>query len=95
MTTKRSGRAGQQLTALKLTLAAGSLLATLAGTRLLAVNDAAPPDAPQPVVITVPDAPAAGAATGAGGGFRLELAPVPTAAAPVDIPPVARSRSSR
>ncbi|MCA9973486.1 MAG: hypothetical protein KC425_24880 [Anaerolineales bacterium] len=97
MTTKNTRRAGQQLTALKVTLAAGSLLATLAGTRLLAVNDTslAAAAAPEPVVITVPETAAPSAPAAASGGVRLELAPVPTAVAPVALPPVARTRSSR
>lgn len=100
MTTRqtRTHKSNTQLRGLKWLLTAGSLAAALLGTRLLAANDAAvtavaSTNASQPEIILVP-APQTQGSTVQITPRRIELAPVPTAAAPV-IRPIVRSRSSR
>lgn len=101
MTTNRSGRSGQQTGMLKTFLVMGSLVATLAGTRLLAAQDTAfvetvvPLDTPVTVVVpaesssssTLPLPPTSR-------GTQVQLEAIPQVVQP-QIQPVARARSSR
>jgi hypothetical protein len=104
MTTNRKGRANQQTGLLKTFLVAGSLVATLAGTRLLATQDTAvstsavPADAAITVVVPADNSPAATSSTlplpPTSGGTKIELQAIPQVVQP-QIQPVARTRSSR
>jgi hypothetical protein len=99
MTTNRSGRSGQQTGTLKTALVVGTLVATLAGTRLLAAQDTAvvetavPTDAAVTVVVpaesssTLPLPPTSR-------GTQVQLEAIPQVVQP-NIQPVARTRSSR
>ncbi len=98
MTNRSNSRPGQQLGALKLAVAGGSLAAALLGTQLVARQEMANTavSAPEPIVITVPiHSPAAQPAavgggtavnTTASGGqttqLSLNLPPIPQAAVP-------------
>jgi hypothetical protein len=105
MTTNRSARTGQQTGTLKTFLVVGSLVATLAGTRLLAAQDTAvsttavPTDAAVTVIMPA-DNSAADNSTSAlplpptSGGTQIELQAIPQVVQP-QIQPVARTRSSR
>ena len=104
MTRPPRSRARQDYGAIKHALLAGSVLASLAGARVLAwqapvaPTPASPSDPARPVQITIEplDLPLemAGAA---GEPLLLDLPPVPTAvsAQPRPVQPVARTRSSR
>ena len=101
MTTNHSARQGQQTGTLKTALVVGSLVATLAGTRLLAAQDTAVPetavstDAAVTVVVpvesgstsTLPLPPTSR-------GTQVELKAIPQVVQP-QIQPVVRARSSR
>lgn len=105
MTTKRSRRPDQQWGTLKAMLVVGSMAATLAGTRLLALQEPVVETAvvtPEPVVVVVPAAATSSLPMppnwdAANRGAQVELAPIPQAVTPDIRPvqPVARSRSSR
>jgi len=90
MTTKSSRSGDKQLGRLRWALAAGSVIASLAGTRLVAVKDAAQTAVPAPSAATIV-IPAAGTVQ------QIELAPIPTAVPPAVLPlqPIARTQSSR
>lgn len=94
--TSRSRRPAQALGVLKAALVAGSLAATLIGTRLLAANDARQSvlgdNAPQPAVIET--APVATFARPGEQVITIQLDPIPRAAQ-ATIPTVTRTRSSR
>jgi len=108
MTTNRSARTNQQTGALKTFLVVGSLVATLAGTRLLAARDtvvmetAVPADASVTVVVPADNSAAATTSTSdntlplppTGGGTQIELKAIPQVVQP-QIQPVARASSSR
>lgn len=110
MTTNRSARTNQQTGVLKTFLVVGSLVATLAGTRLLAARDTAvmetavPADASVTVVVPADNSAAATTSTSTsdntlllpptGGGTQIELKAIPQVVQP-QIQPVARARSSR
>lgn len=105
MTTNRSARSGQQTGLLKTFLVVGSLAATLAGTRLLAMQDTAVVETAVPVdaavTVIVPAENSALATSGnalplppTSRGAQIELQPIPQAVQP-QIQPVARARSSR
>lgn len=99
MTTNRSARQGNQTGLLKTALVVGSLVATVAGTQLLAAQDTAvaetavSPNAPVTVVVpaesssTLPLPPTSR-------GAQVELQAIPQAVQP-QIQPVVRARSSR
>ena len=99
MTTKRTARSGQQGGLLKTFLVVGSLVATLAGTRLLAAQDSVvaeatvPANAPVTVVV-----PASGSTDlplpPTSRGTQIELKQIPQVVQP-QIQPVARARSSQ
>jgi len=101
MTTNHSARKGQQTGMLKTALVVGSLVATLAGTRLLAAQDTAVPetavstDAAVTVVV-----PAESSSTSTlplpptSRGTQVELQAIPQVVQP-QIRPVVRARSSR
>ena len=106
MTTNRQGRSNQQTGMLKTFLVAGSLVATLAGTRLLAAQDTAvsttavPADAAITVVVPADNSAAATTSTSTlplpptSGGTQIQLKAIPQVVQP-QIQPVARARSSR
>lgn len=109
MTTNRSKRTAQQWGGLKTMLVVGSLAATLAGTRLLGLQESAQAslaetavNTSQPVTVVVPAAqtstlPLPPHWEGSSRGVQVELAPIPQAVTPniQPVQPVARSRSSR
>lgn len=94
--TSRSRRPAQALGLLKAALVAGSLAATLIGTRLLAANDARPAGMDnsvlQPAVVEM--APAQAFTRPGGQVITIQLDPIPRAAQ-ATLPAVTRSRSSR
>lgn len=106
MTTNRQGRANQQTGMLKTFLVAGSLVATLAGTRLLAAQDTAvsttavPADAAVTVMIPAANSTTVTSSSSAlplpptSGGAQVELKAIPQVVQP-QIQPVASARSSR
>ncbi|MAT95569.1 MAG: hypothetical protein CL608_00255 [Anaerolineaceae bacterium] len=99
MTTKRRARPNQQTDILKTFLVVGSLVATLAGTRLLAAQDTAVPQTAVPateaVTIVVPaDNSSALPLPPTNRGTQIELKQIPQVVQP-QIRPVARARSSR
>lgn len=105
MTTNRSRRTSQQTGTLKTVLVVGSLVATLAGTRLLAAQDTAvsttavPIDAPVTVVIPADNSAATSSSSTlplppTSGGTQVQLKAIPQVVQP-QIRPVARARSSR
>lgn len=101
MTTNRSARTGQQTGMLKTFLVAGSLVATLAGTRLLSAQDTAVP-ANAAVTVMVPAANSTAVTSSSNalplpptsGGTQIELKAIPQVVQP-RIQSVARTRSSR
>lgn len=100
MTTNRSARTGQQTGMLKTFLVAGSLVATLAGTRLLSAQDTAVP-ANAAVTVMVPAANSTAVTSSnalplppTSGGTQIELKAIPQVVQP-RIQSVARTRSSR
>ncbi|MCA9934882.1 MAG: hypothetical protein KC415_13200 [Anaerolineales bacterium] len=105
MTTKRRKRPNQQLGALKTLLVVGSMAATLAGTRLLAMQDTQDTAVSQtaPVIVVVPATqmqqttyPLPPTMNGDGRGTAVQLQPIPQAVTPnIQVRPVAQSRSSR
>ncbi len=108
MTTNHSARSGQQTGMLKTFLVVGSLVATLAGTRLLAAQDTAvvattaPTDAAVTVVVPADNSATVTTSLTAStlplpptsGGTQVELKAIPQAVQP-QIQPVASARSSR
>jgi hypothetical protein len=89
MTTRRTGPKSQEMGLLKTLLVLGSVAATVAGTRLLAVNEEVvktPVPEPSQVIIieTIPAMPLPMPPTAIGGGqaIVLDLAPVPQAIVP-------------
>jgi len=97
--TKHHSRTSQQVGALKALLLTGSVAATLAGTRLLALQEpaaaAVPANTTAPVMILVP----AGDSSlvpllQSNRGTRIELEPIPQVVQP-RLNPVVRTRSSR
>jgi len=96
--TKKSSRPNQQVGVLKALMLTGSVIATLAGTRLLAqqdsavemdmaVNEPLTVIVPTEDVVSIPLPPTHR-------GTQVHLAPIPQVVQP-QIRPVARSRSSR
>ncbi|MBP6473508.1 MAG: hypothetical protein KA773_23910 [Chloroflexi bacterium] len=73
MTNRSNSRPGQQLGALKLAVAGGSLAAALLGTQLVARQEMANTavSAPEPIVITVPIHLPAGQQAAVGGGTAV------------------------
>jgi hypothetical protein len=101
MTTNRKGRVNQQTGTLKTFLVAGSLLATLAGTRLLAAQDTAVSAtavmADTAITVVVPASnttPSILPLPPTSRGTQIELKQIPQVVQP-QIQPVARARSSR
>ncbi|MBK8902533.1 MAG: hypothetical protein IPM53_15200 [Anaerolineaceae bacterium] len=104
MTTNRPARSSQQTGTLKTFLVVGSLVATLAGTRLLAAQDTAVPETMVPdtavpvtesVTVVVPSASSATLPLPpTSRGTQIELQQIPQVVQP-HIQPVARTRSSR
>lgn len=100
MTTNRATRSGQQTGMLKTALVVGSLVATLAGTRLLAAQDAAaaaavvPADAAVTIVVPADNGTTTLPLPPTGRGTQIELKQIPQVVQP-QIRPVARARSSR
>jgi hypothetical protein len=99
MTTNRKGRANQQTGTLKTFLVVGSLVATLAGTRLLAAQDTAVPQTAVPTTQTITVVvPASNSSTlplpPTDRGTQIELKQIPQVVQP-QIQPVARARSSQ
>ncbi|KAA3663248.1 MAG: hypothetical protein DWQ04_11205 [Chloroflexi bacterium] len=105
MTTRRSSRKQQQWGGLQAVLVVGSLVATLAGTRLLSLQEpvetAVSADAMQtvsvqePTVVIVPtDSSLLPLPPDGARGVQVELKPIAQAVTP-DIQPVARASSSR
>jgi len=105
MTTNRSERSKQQTGTLKTFLVVGSLVATLAGTRLLAAQDTAVIETAVPVdasITVVVPAENSAATTGTNSlplpptsrGTQIELKAIPQVVQP-QIQPVVRARSSR
>ncbi len=103
--TKRATRPGQDVNRLKTLLVVGAVAATLAGTRLLAVNDKVVGKAvstPNPVTIieTAPTTalPMPPNVNNGNQAIVLDLAPVPQAVTPniqpVRVRPVARTKTS-
>lgn len=97
--TKRNSHTGQQTGALKAVLLTGSVIATLAGTRLLALQETAAADIPaatnQSTTVVVPDNTASSIPLPPTmRGTQVELKPIPQVVQP-KINPVARTRSSR
>lgn len=97
--TKQSARPNQQVGALKALLLTGSVIATLAGTRLLALQEPAAADTPavtnESVTVVVPDSTASSIPLPPTmRGTQVELKPIPQVVQP-KINPVARTRSSR
>ena len=103
VTTRSTKRQPQQWEGLKAVLIVGSLAATLAGTRLLALQEPVVVVVPAPETSALPLPPNRG---NENRGVRVELAPVPRAVTPQINPvqqvqqvqqvnPVARSRSSK
>ena len=97
--TKPAARPKQQTGALAAVLLTGSVIATLAGTRLLSFQDVGQPaTAVNPTAATTIMVPAAETSTIAlpptGRGVQIELPPIPQAVQP-QIQPVARTRSSQ
>ncbi|MCC6605565.1 MAG: hypothetical protein IT327_20325 [Anaerolineae bacterium] len=99
MTTNRKAPAGQQTGTLKTFLVVGSLLATLAGTRLLAAQDVAIAETAVPVTnaitVVVPAENSSGLPLPpTSRGTQIELKQIPQVVQP-QIRPVARTQSSR
>lgn len=99
MTTNRSARTGAQNSVLKTTLLVGSLVATLAGTRLLASQDTAVAETAVPITESVEVVvPAESSSTlplpPTNRGTAVQLQAIPQAVQP-QIQPVAQARSSR
>lgn len=99
MTTNRKGPAGQQTGTLKTFLVVGSLLATLAGTRLLAAQDVSVIETAVPstdaITVLVPaDNSTALPLPPTNRGTQIELKQIPQVVQP-QIRPVARTGSSR
>ena len=102
MTTKDSKRQPQQWGTLKTVLVVGSLTATLAGTRLLALQEPVVQTAvntQNPVVVVVPapettPLPLPPNLAGNSRGVQVELAPVPKAVSP-QINPVQKTQQSQ
>ena len=97
--TKRTGRTGQQTGALKAVLLTGSVIATLAGTRLLALQEPVAADTPaatnESVTVVIPENTASSIPLPPTmRGTQVELKPIPQVVQP-KINPVARTRSSR
>ncbi len=99
--TKRTERTGQQVGALKAMLLTGSVIATLAGTRLLALQEPAVTDVPaaanESITVVVPNNTASSIPLPPTmRGTQVELKPIPQVVQPqININPVARTRSSR
>lgn len=96
---KRASPTNRQAGALKVLLLTGSMIATLAGTRLLAWQEASATEisvsTTESVAITVPAAEASSMSLPpTNRGTQIELKPIPQAVLP-QIKPVARTRSSR
>ncbi|MCB8927749.1 MAG: hypothetical protein H6652_19210 [Ardenticatenaceae bacterium] len=100
MTTNHSARKGQQTGMLKTALVVGSLVATLAGTRLLAAQDTAvpetavPTDAAVTVVVPAESSSSTLPLPPTSRGTQVELQAIPQVVQP-QIRPVVRARSSR
>ena len=106
MTTKRTAKPGQQTGSLKALLLTGSVLATLAGARLLNLADIATAETAvsPPITISVPAQATTITIPAEAGitvplppnerGVQIELAPIPQVVQP-QIQPVTRTRSSR
>ena len=107
MTTRRTNRAQQQWGGLKAALIVGSIAATLAGTRTLALQEpvetvtepvevTVPIQEPAMVIIPAESSPLPLPPNGARG-VQVELAPIPEAVTPniQPVQPVARARSSQ
>lgn len=100
--TNRNRRSGQQMGTLKAFLITGSVIATLAGTQLLAKQGATAETGVSPteaVTLVVPAAealpmPPTTTTTIGDRSVQIQLAPVPQAITP-QINPVVRTRSSR
>lgn len=97
--TKRTTRHNKQVGRLKALLFTGSVIATLAGTRLLALQEPVKTEAPfsttESVMVVVP---AGGTSSvplpGTNRGKKIELKPIPQVIQP-QLNPVARTQSSR
>jgi len=99
MTTNRKGPASQQSGTLKTFLVVGSLLATLAGTRLLAAQDVSVTETAVPVtdaitVVVPADTNSTLPLPPTYRGTQIELKQIPQVVQP-QIRPVARTQSSR
>ncbi len=99
MTTNRKGPASQQSGTLKTFLVVGSLLATLAGTRLLAAQDVSVTETAVPVTDAITVVVPADTSSGlplppTDRGTQIELKQIPQVVQP-QIRPVARTQSSR
>jgi len=101
MTTRQTRKSETQLSGLKWLLTVGSLAAALIGARLLAGNEVVDTTAVAPETATQSETASTPVPTQGQSSTvqqvvprQIELAPVPTAAAPV-FRPVVRSRSSR
>jgi hypothetical protein len=97
--TKQSARPNQQVGALKALLLTGSVVATLAGTRLLALQEPTMTDVPATVnestTVVVPESSASSIPLPSTmRGTEVELKPIPQVVQP-QINPVARTRSSK
>lgn len=97
--TKQSTRPNQQVGALKALLLTGSVIAALAGTRLLALQEPAATEVPvavtESITVVVPAAEATAIPLPpTSRGTKIELQPIPQVVQP-QINPVARTRSSR
>lgn len=96
---KKASPNNRQAGALKMLLLTGSMIATLAGTRLLAWQEAAAIEIPvsttESVTVTMPAVEASSIPLPpTNRGTQIELKPIPQAVLP-QIKPVARTRSSR
>jgi hypothetical protein len=99
MMTKKGKRPNQQTGKLKALLLTGSVIATLAGVRLLPLQEQAVAEAPvsvyEPVTIIVPSVETSTIPLPPGKrGTQVELKPIPQVVQP-QINPVARTQSSR
>jgi hypothetical protein len=97
--TKQSARPNQQVGALKALLLTGSVIATLAGTRLLALQEPAETEtsisAAESITVVVPAAESSSIPLPPTmRGAQIELKPIPQVVQP-QINPVARTRSSQ
>lgn len=97
--TKRTGRTSQRINTIKALLLAGSVMATLAGTRILALQEPLETNSPvavsEAVTVVVPAAELTGIPLPpTTRKTKIELVPIPEVVRP-KLNPVARTRSSR